>query len=299
VAFIKTRDRADGVRRALALLGLNQPGMNPVRGSDVLLKANFNSADPAPASTHPDVLRTVAAEMQNLGARSMTLGERSGMGNTGSVLQQLGVMDLAAEFGIEVIRYDALTDAHFAVMSDSDFHWAQGFAVPRILLDTGTVVQTCCLKTHRFGGHFTMSLKNSVGLAQSVTDAGYHYMTELHNSNYQRSMIAEINTAYDPALIVMDGVDVFVNGGPDVGTLAQSSVVLAGTDRVAMDAVGVALLRMLGTTTEVSTGRVFEQEQIARAVELGLGVESPDQIAFLTDDADSAAYADQIRAYLT
>jgi len=100
-------------------------------------------------------------------------------------------------------------------------------------------------------------------------------------------------------LIVMDGVDVFVGGGPDVGTLAEGNVVLVGTDRVAMDATGVALLRMLGTTPEVSAGRVFEQEQIARAVELGLGVGSPDQIAFLTDDADSAAYADQIRVYLT
>ena len=41
-------------------------------------------------------------------------------------------------------------------------------------------------------------------------------------------------------------------------------MVLAGTDRVALDAVGVAILRMFGTTREVSRGRVFEQEQIAR-----------------------------------
>jgi uncharacterized protein (DUF362 family) len=299
VAFVRTRDRADGVRRALALLGFDQPGANPMRGNDVLIKANFNSADPVPASTHLDVLRTLATESQNLGARAMTLGERSGMGDTGRVLQSMGIMDLARDFGIDVIQYDDYSDAQFATVNDSDFHWAQGFAVPRILLESGCVVQTCCLKTHRFGGHFTMSLKNSVGLAQSVSGAGYRYMDELHNSPHQRSMIAEINTAYDPALIVMDGVDVFVNGGPDVGTLAEGNIVLAGTDRIAIDAIGVALLRMLGTTPEVSAGRVFEQEQIARAVELGLGIESPQQIAFVTDDTDSAAYADQIRAYLS
>ena len=53
VAFIKTQDRADGVRRALALHGIN-----PVRGNRVLLKPNFNSADPAPGSTHNGLHRS-------------------------------------------------------------------------------------------------------------------------------------------------------------------------------------------------------------------------------------------------
>ena len=46
-----------------------------------------------------------------------------------------------------------------------DSHWEQGFALPRVVRKAGGVVQTCCLKTHRYGGHFTLSLKNSVGLA--------------------------------------------------------------------------------------------------------------------------------------
>ena len=70
------------------------------------------------------------------------------------------------------------------------------------------------------------------------------------------------------------------------------------TDRVAIDAVGVALLRLYGTTPEVSRGRVFEQEQLARAVELGLGVSGPEQIELVTGDEASAAYAEQLRAVL-
>ncbi len=54
-------------------------------------------------------------------------------------------------------------------------------------------------------------------------------------------MIAEINTAYKPDLIVLDGIQAFVNGGPDQSRLVTSNVILAGTDRVAIDAVGVAL----------------------------------------------------------
>ena len=143
-----------------------------------------------------------------------------------------------------------------------------------------------------------MSLKNSVGMVAKFGPDGYAYMQELHNSPHQRTMIAEINTAYQPALVVIDGVEAFVRGGPGTGELVQTEVVLAGTDRIALDAVGVAILRAFGTTPEVAQGVIFEQEQIARAVALGLGISRPEDIDLLTDDAASAAYAAQIQEVL-
>ena len=72
------------------------------------------------------------------------------------------------------------------------------------------LVQVCCLKTHQFGGHFTMSLKNSVGMVAAVVPGeNYNYMQELLSSSHQRAMIAEVNTVYMPALIVLDGVTAF------------------------------------------------------------------------------------------
>jgi uncharacterized protein (DUF362 family) len=117
-------------------------------------------------------------------------------------------------------------------------------------------------------------------------------------SNYQRSMIAEINAACTPALVVLDGVEAFISGGPDKGERVSPEVILAGTDRVAIDAAGVALLRYYGCTTEASQGKIFQQEQIARAVELGLGVDSPEKIEFLTGDPESAVYSEKIKEIL-
>ena len=71
-------------------------------------------------------------------------------------------------------------------------------------------------------------------------------MGELHNSPHQRKMIAEINEPFKPALIVLDGIDAFVDEGPMTGKLAKGEVFLASTDRVAVDAVGVAILKFLG-----------------------------------------------------
>ena len=63
-------------------------------------------------------------------------------------------------------------------------------------------------------------------------------------------------------------------------------------------AVGVAILRSFGTTPEVSRGRVFEQDQIARAAELGLGVNSPEQIELVTGDAESQEFASTVKKFL-
>ncbi len=141
-----------------------------------------------------------------------------------------------------------------------------------------------------------MSLKLAVGMVPGGLrkEGGYPYMNEMHGNPYQRHMIAEINTAFKPDLIVLDGVEAFVDGGPHRGTLKEAGVILAGSDRIAIDAVGVAVLRMLGTTPEVSRGRIFEQDQIARAIELGLGITSPEQIQLVTDDSESKTLADRI-----
>jgi uncharacterized protein (DUF362 family) len=108
-------------------------------------------------------------------------------------------------------------------------------------------------------------------------------------------MIAEINQLYRPAMIVLDGLEGFTDGGPESGTLVKPQVMLLGADRVAVDAVGVAILRMHGGNATISRGRVFDQEQIARAVRLGLGVQGADQIDLVTDDPESRKMADRVR----
>jgi uncharacterized protein (DUF362 family) len=294
IAFVKTQDRAAGVNKALDLLGIN-----PVQGKNVFLKANYNSADPTPGSTHSDTLSALVRRLQGMGVDRITIGDRSGMGNTRQVMQQKGLFSMADELGFQTLVFDELGPDEWDLFQPENSHWSRGFWVARPVLQADGIVQTCCLKTHRYGGHFTLSLKNSVGLAAKYAPGGgYNYMNELHNSAHQRHMIAEINTAYAPDLIVLDGVQAFVTGGPDTGQLVNSQVILAGTDRVALDAVGVAILRYFGTTAEVARGSIFEQEQIARAVELGLGVTSPDQIELITDDPASAAYAADIRGVL-
>jgi uncharacterized protein (DUF362 family) len=120
----------------------------------------------------------------------------------------------------------------------------------------------------------------------------------MHRSPDMRRMIAELNAGYRPQLIVLDGVSAFTDGGPSNGVLKAGNVMIAGDDRVAVDAVGLAVLKELGSNEAIMGRRIFEQEQIARAVELNLGAAGPDQIELVTADAESRAYASRLEGIL-
>jgi uncharacterized protein (DUF362 family) len=287
VAVVRTADRRVGVREALRLF--NPP---PVDGRRVVLKPNFNTADPAPGSTHNDTLSQLVSELQERGARSITLGESAGPPQTRGVMEQKGIFDLASDMGFAVVNFDEMTDGEWVHIPAQDTHWDDGFHVPRLVADADYLVTTCCLKTHAFGGVFTMALKLSVGLTPKPIRRG------LHRSPHMRRMIAELNRPISPRLIVLDGVDAFTDGGPSTGQLRRGNVMIAGDDPVAVDAVGLAVLKELGSNDAIMGRRIFEQEQIVRAVELQLGVASADGIRLVTGDGESRAYAARLESIL-
>jgi uncharacterized protein (DUF362 family) len=69
VSVMQSSEREAGVRGAIAALG-----HNPVKNKSVLVKPNFNTADPAPGSTHNDTLAALVDQLWEMGAASISLG---------------------------------------------------------------------------------------------------------------------------------------------------------------------------------------------------------------------------------
>lgn len=287
VAFFGTENRKAGVVSSIKALNLN-----PVKNKDVLIKPNFNTADEVPGSTHNDTLVALVEEVWRMGAKSVTLGERS-YPPTRDVMAQKGVVPLMRALDVPIIDFDDLETKDWVEVRPKDSHWRNGFRIARPILEAECLVSTCCLKTHQYGGVFSMSLKLHVGVVPT-TRHGFDYMRELHGSRSQRKMIAEINVPFRPDLVVLDGIDVFVDQGPMTGKRAKGNVFLASTDRVAVDAVGVAVLKWLGSNDQIMKPRIFQQEQIARAVELGLGASSSSAIELVSADDTSREYRNRI-----
>ncbi len=288
VVIVATSDRARGVAEVIRLLKVKVP-----KGQPAIIKPNFNTADATPGSTHNDTLKRLITELQEKNARDVTIAESAGPPPTKQVMEAKGIFDLAHDLRASVVNFEDLQESDWVPVGPTASHWSNGVFVPRLIAESPFTVSTCCLKTHGAGGVFSMSLKLAVGLTPK------RIRREMHgDKEHMRRRIAEINLAYKPAFIVMDGVQAFVDGGPSKGTLVAGNVFVGGTDRIAVDAVGVAILKELGANPAIKDRKIFEQDQIQRAVELGLGVKGPDQIEFVTGDAASRAYAEKIKARL-
>lgn len=287
IALVKTQDRKEGVNKVLRLFDFPS-----IKGKRVLIKPNFNTADPAPGSTHNDSLSQLIKEIWDQGASEVSIGERSGPPPTEEILEKKGIPQLAKSLDFKVVNFEKLGEEDWVHFNPSGNHWQNGFYIPKPVVETEYVVSTCCLKTHQYGGVFTLSLKLAVGLTPKKL------MRELHRSPDMRKMIAEINLGYKPQLIVLDGIEAFVDGGPSEGTRKNADVFLAGTDRVAIDAAGIAVLKELGSNDAIMGRKIFDQEQIKRAQEINLGISSPDSIEFVTPDKQSQEYAEKLKIIL-
>ena len=282
VSKVSTIDRhlKETVAKAVDLIGGIRRALSP--GDRVLLKANFNSDDPFPASTDLEFLRAVVELLREHGINNLTLGERSGWPwmPTGRVLKVLGVLELARELDLPVIDFDAgpWMDVR---LGDQAKEWTK-VAFHRSLKDFDKIVYLPCMKHHFLAG-FTMSLKLTVGLVHPVEMV---YMHEDYDSGRidrpMYSKMVELNLPIGPDLIIMDGRKSFVTGGPDKGEVVEPNVVLASGDRIALDVEGVKILQSY-PRDNLLTAPVWEIPTIVRAVELGLGVGSEDGYRVLTE----------------
>ena len=166
VFLIDASDRPKNIKRLFQEFDLATDGT-------VALKANYNSDDPFPATTHNETLRTLVELLKASGPDDIIMAERSGMGYTPRVLKNRGVIELSEEMGFKLVDLDALDLDGWEDIQAEGLHWKHGFKIAKIFREADIVVQTCCLKTHRFGGHFT---KNSGRMLASSEARGRPYL---------------------------------------------------------------------------------------------------------------------------
>lgn len=276
VYVIKTKDRVAGLTKIMSLAGLDF-----AKGKNVLIKPNWVSTDPYPAITHNDTLRTVVAELRKAGCKDIVAGESAGLGRTTQVLKGLKTQELCDELKIELMNFDDLKEDQWESFKFDGMYWDGELAVPKILRGEHAVVMLVNCKTHNLGGHYTMSLKLSIGVTPVPRRSA------LHSSGNIPGWSTDVNAGFKTDLVVMDALSCFVDGGPTRGTEAHPGLLVASTDRVALDAVGVAILKANGATAAPLQKKIFETTQIARAVEINLGVPSADQIELVCDDEET------------
>ena len=271
VSKVSTADRdvKATVKEAVDLIGGVGAALNP--GDRVLLKANFNSDDPFPASTDLGFLTAVVEWLREEGITDLTLGERVGWPwmPTARVLEEMGVFKAAREMDLPVSDFDA--GPWMDVKLDQNAKWWTKVGFHKSLKDYDKIVFLPCMK-HHILARFTMSLKLIVGVTHPVDMQYMHADFDQGKTDEPMDMkMIELGTVLSPDLIIMDGRKSFVTDGPAEGEVVEPEVILASGDRIALDVEGLKILKSYPRDNRLQMP-VWEFPIIQRAIELGLGV---------------------------
>jgi uncharacterized protein (DUF362 family) len=230
------------------------------KGDVVMLRPNFNTADPYPASTDLAFLKPVVELVYEAEAKLVMIGCSSTMTlNTRKVLEKAGVFELHNME--QPPRIMAFEEKEWVKKTIPDAKYLKKVSVPKILERMDKLILLPCLKTH-FQAQFTGSLKLSVAFMKPVQ------RVPLHLTHIQEK-IAELNKIINPDLIIMDARKCFINEGPSQGDVAEPGLIMASLSRVAIDVEGVKIIQGYKGNS-LKDIDPYNLPQIKRAIEIGI-----------------------------
>jgi uncharacterized protein (DUF362 family) len=253
-------------------------------GDTVYFKVNCNNGDLYPHSTKPELIVELANRCRDAGASRILVGDRSFWGDTNTIgnMRANGVLGAANDVDAEVLVFDDAAVEWVVLPAAEAPTWNGGFSLPVPVMEADHIINLPCVKTH-FISHFTMALKNCLGLVNPV-DRMREGNLDVHSYPRLWSQIAEVNQHFTPSLNILDGHEALTTGGPTrfdgAGpTYEAPNVIIVSPDRIAADVMGVAVLQTLSPSSEEVMGdAVWRLPQIEEAVAHGIGITGPEML---------------------
>lgn len=265
VSIVKSgKSLKSSVKKSVSLIGGFKKIVN--KGDSILIKPNYNSDDPFPASTDTEFLRAVIELLKEAGASKISLGESSGpfWKPTMKVLKKMGVLQVCEELDVDVLDFDNME--HEYKKNHPKAKHLKGANIPKGFYDFDKLIYLPCLKTHSWA-RFTLSLKLAMGIPKTSDRLKMH--VKIRKDDLENK-VAELNLLVKPDLVIMDGRKCFVTGGPDKGEVKEPGVILASEDQVAIDIEGVKIIQNYKAKNKLGMP-VLELPLIKRSIEIGIG----------------------------
>jgi uncharacterized protein (DUF362 family) len=202
--------------------------------SRIALLANPQRNNPG-AYTNPEVLRAVIRMCKTTGVKEISciswLREKN-WDNT-------GLKKVVEEEEIALKITDLKDESLFNPIAVSKGKELKEARIIQTLNDYDGFITIPITKDHA-GNKFTGTLKNMMGLNSPVNNRTFHkkdWDTNPDSIAFLDQCIADLNTVLKPILCVVDATEFIISNGPfGPGKLHKPQKVVAGTDRVAIDA---------------------------------------------------------------
>lgn len=199
------------------------------RDTKVLIKVNLNSALPYPASVSMEMLETVVASLEDRGVRDIVVADCSGITHlpTSDVIKTKKMKALKKP-GLKIRSFDYVKWYKVPIPGEYFSH----IILPEKAFKADRIINLSNLKAHNLAG-FSAATKNLVGFMHP------RQRFELHK-DHLIERIAEIPLAIVPDINIIDARKIFVDGGPDKGTVCTADTIIINSslydaDRLAYD----------------------------------------------------------------
>ncbi len=228
VAIVKGMNAVETTVKALELIGSEVDRVLSAK-KPILIKPNFiNSSPPSTGiTTDARVVDGVITFLKARGFDEIVVGEGSGYADTLHAFSVAGIDAVAERWGVKLV--DLNKDTVVTVNPPNPLSLTR-VRIAKTALET-TIISVPKLKIHG-SATVTLSLKNMMG---ALASKGI-----MHNGRLNQN-IADLASIVTPSIAVIDGI-IAGEGHETWGTPVEMNLVIAGTDPVATDAVGSAVM---------------------------------------------------------
>jgi uncharacterized protein (DUF362 family) len=210
----------------------------------ILIKPNYiNAKHPSTGiTTDSRVIEGVIKFLKQNTLEEIIIGEGSGFADTIKAFQIAGVDKVAQRWNVKIVD---LNKDQFVEVSPPNPMAMDRVNIAKTALES-TIISVPKLKPHRLAG-VTLSLKNMVG---AISPKG-----SIHNPLNKK--IVDLASIIKPSIAIIDGI-IAGEGHETSGSPVKMNIVIAGTDPVAVDAVGSAVMGI--TPEKVKHLRLAEEK---------------------------------------
>jgi uncharacterized protein (DUF362 family) len=258
----------ESVRQSIDLVGGMKSIVQP--GDIVTIKPNLNTADPFPASSDPEFIKTLGELILEAGSAQLRIIDSSTLHvSTRSVAEEVGLTKVAEDLGAQIIFLD---EHSWEKQEFPKGRYLKSGSIGTAALEPGKLILAPNLKTHRFA-KYTGAMKLFVGWLRPRDRIRLHI-------RHLSEKIVDLASFFSPDLVVMDARKCFVTRGPESGQVESPGLILASKDMVAIDVEGIRIIQSYNAKNKLKMD-VWEVPQIRHAVELGLGASCDEDIYVL------------------
>ncbi len=225
VAIVKGQDASDMTVKALEMVDAAEAVSTE---KPVLIKPNYVTTDHPSTGITTDsrVIEGVVAFLRQHDVKEIIIGEGTGFGDTFDAFKIAGVNEVAERWKVRMLD---LNKDEFVEINPPRPLALRKVKIAKTALGS-TIVSLPKLKPHRWAG-VTLSLKNMMG---AVTPKG-----SMHVRLSEK--IVDLASIIGPSVAVIDGI-IAGEGHETSGNPVEMNLVIAGTDPVAVDAIGAAVM---------------------------------------------------------